>query len=79
MQGPFSGVRVYCGICAVEQQYLHDDVGTVAVVGDHFLQAADLAFNAAEAFLVAEFQLRVDGDCFVAGADHASAIGGGAR
>src|SRR5882757_2028676 len=56
---------------------LHDDVGAVAVFGDHFLQAADLAFNAAKAFLVAEFQLRVDGDCFMAGADHAGAIGGG--
>ncbi len=53
---------------------LHDDIGAVAVVFQHLLQPANLTFNAAQAFLIAEFQLWIDGHRFVAGANHAGAL-----
>jgi hypothetical protein len=56
---------------------LGDDVGAVAIFFDHFVEAANLAFDAAQALEVSGFQLRVDADCFARfGADSAGAVGG---
>src|SRR5258708_2262900 len=51
------------------QRFLHtgdlgDDVRAVAVVFDHFLQAADLAFDAAKPVTIGSFDFRIDGRCF---------------
>ena len=55
---------------------LSDDVGAVAIFFDHFLKAADLAFDAAEALQVGGFQFGIDGDGFARfGADGAGAVG----
>ena len=54
---------------------LRDDVGAVAIVFDHLLQAANLAFDAAQALEVSGFQLRIDTDGFACfGADGAGAV-----
>jgi hypothetical protein len=55
---------------------LHDDVGAVAIVAYHFLQAAYLAFNAAETLLIALFERGVDGNGFMAGPHEAGTLGG---
>ena len=56
---------------------LRDDVGAVAIVFDHFLEAADLAFDAAKAVAIGFFQVGIDGDCFSRFAgDVAGAVGG---
>ncbi len=55
---------------------LRDDVGAVAILFDHFLEAAHLAFDTAEALEISVFQLRIDGDGFAAlGCDGAGAVG----
>ena len=57
---------------------LRDDVGTVAIFFDHFLEAANLAFDAAEAFEIRILKLRIDTDSFASfGAEGAGAIGAG--
>jgi len=43
---------------------LRDDVRAVAVVFDHFLQATDLAFDAAKAVTIGRFDFGVNGHCF---------------
>jgi hypothetical protein len=54
---------------------LRDDVGAVAIVFDHLLQAANLAFDAAQALEVSGFQLRIDTDGFACfGADGTGAV-----
>jgi hypothetical protein len=56
---------------------LGDDVGAVAVVFDHFLQAANLAFDSAQAVAIGFFQLRMDGNGLSGFArNRAGAIGG---
>jgi hypothetical protein len=68
--------------CDASQSFLHagdlgDDVGAVAIFFDHFLQAANLAFDAAQTLEVSGFQLRIDADGFAGfGADGAGAVGG---
>src|SRR6266851_2167423 len=54
---------------------LDDDVAAVAIVAYHFLQAAHLAFNAAETLLIALFERGVDRDGFMAWADDAGTFG----
>src|SRR5579863_469290 len=49
---------------------LGDDVGAVAILFDHLLEAADLAFDAAEAIEVGFFDLRFDFDGFSSGDGH---------
>ena len=39
---------------------LRDDVGAVAIVFDHFLQTADLAFNATKAIAIRLFEVGID-------------------
>jgi hypothetical protein len=57
---------------------LGDDVGAVAIFFDHFLEAADLAFDAAEALEVRGFELGIDADRFTRfGAEGAGAVGAG--
>src|SRR5260370_18650452 len=51
------------------QRFLHagdlrDDVRAVAVVFHHFLQAANLAFDAAQAVAIRRFDFGIDGNCF---------------
>jgi hypothetical protein len=46
---------------------LGDDVGAVAVFFDHAMQAADLAFDEAEATEIGGFDLRVDGYSLASG------------
>jgi hypothetical protein len=56
---------------------LRDDVGAVAIVFDHFLEAADLAFDAAKAVAIGVLELGIDGDCLSGFAgDGAGAVGG---
>ena len=56
---------------------LRDDVGAVAIVFDHFLEAADLAFDAAEAVAIGVFQPGIDSNCLARFAgDCAGAVGG---
>jgi hypothetical protein len=56
---------------------LRDDVGAVAILFDHLLQAADLAFDSTETVAVGLFQAGVDSDRFAGFAgNRASAIGG---
>src|ERR1700756_1000780 len=55
---------------------LHDDVGAVAVVRHHFLQAAHLSFDAAETLLIAVFERWIDCNGFMATADDAGTLGG---
>lgn len=56
---------------------LHDDVGAVAIFVDHFLKAADLPFDAAQAFPIRFFQNRIYGNGLAPpGAAIASATGG---
>src|SRR5580704_15162517 len=40
--------------------YLHHDVGAVAVVFDHFLQTADLAFDPTKAVAIGFFEVGID-------------------
>src|SRR5258708_3153386 len=54
---------------------LHDDVAAVAIVAYHFLQAAHLAFNAAETLLIALFERGVDRGGFIAWADDTGTLG----
>ena len=54
---------------------LGDDVGAVAVILDHFLQAADLPFDAAQPLPIAFLERLIDRQRFVAGAHLASAVG----
>jgi hypothetical protein len=55
---------------------LRDDVRAVAVVFDHFLQAADLAFDATQAVAIGYFDFRIDGDGFARiGFARASCVG----
>ena len=54
---------------------LHDDVGAIAVGLDHFLQAADLAFNSSQPPLVALFEFRIDCDGLMARTDYACTFG----
>jgi hypothetical protein len=56
---------------------LRDDVGAIAIAFDHFLQAANLTFDATEAVAIGVFELRIDASS-LAGfpIDGASAIGG---
>jgi hypothetical protein len=57
--------------------YLRDDVGTVAIVLDHFLEAADLAFDAAKAVAIGFLELGVDAHGFARfRGDGTSAVGG---
>lgn len=46
---------------------LHEDVGAVAVFFNHAVDAAYLAFNAAEAAEIGGFDFRVDTDCLASG------------
>ena len=46
---------------------LRQDIGAVAIVLDHFLQAADLPFDPPEPLEVASFGVGVDGHGFPAG------------
>ena len=55
---------------------LHDDVGAVAVVRHHFLQAAHLSFDTAETLLIAVFESWIDGNGLMAGSDDAGTFGG---
>ena len=56
---------------------LGDDVGAVAIFFDHFLETANLAFNAAESLEIGVLQLRIDGDGLATfGRDAAGAVGG---
>ena len=55
---------------------LHDDVGAVAIVRHHFLQAAHLSFDAAETLLIAVFERWIDSNGFMAGTDDAGSFGG---
>ena len=57
--------------------HLRDDVGTIAIVFHHFLQAADLPFDAAQAMAIGRFDARIDGHSF-ARAGIAGTVGGGA-
>lgn len=52
--------------CFLYGSDLSDDVGAVAVFFDHFLQTADLAFDAAEALAIGFFQGGVYAGCFAA-------------
>jgi len=54
---------------------LGDDVGAVAVVFDHFLEAADLAFDAAQAVAIGFLELRIDTSGFPWLAGRAGAVG----
>ncbi len=63
------------------QRFLHrsdldDDVRAIAVVCHHFLQAAHLAFNAAETLLIAVFKRWIDGNGSMARADDAGTFRG---
>jgi hypothetical protein len=55
---------------------LHDDVRAVAIVCHHFLQAAHLAFNAAETSLIAIFERWINRSGFMPRADQASTFRG---
>ena len=55
---------------------LRDDVRAVAIVCHHFLQAAHLAFNAAETLLIAVFERWIDGNGLMARADEAGTFRG---
>src|SRR5271165_3813008 len=55
---------------------LYDDVGAIAVFANHFLQAANLAFNAAQALLIALLQFGIDSHGPVAGANFTRTLGG---
>jgi hypothetical protein len=55
---------------------LHDDVGAVAIVRHHFLQAAHLTFDTAETLLIAVFERWIDSNGLMAGADDAGTLGG---
>jgi hypothetical protein len=54
---------------------LGDDVGAVAVVFDHFLEASDLAFDAAEAVAIGFLELRIDACGFAGFGGCAGAVG----
>jgi len=41
-----------------------DDVGAIAIVFHHFLQAADLSFDAAQAMAIGLFDVRIDSHGF---------------
>ena len=53
---------------------LRDDVGAIAVVIDHFLEATDLAFDAAEAIAIGVLELRIDSCGFPGLAGWAGAV-----
>lgn len=55
---------------------LDEDVGTVAVVGDHAFEAADLSFDATEALAIGGFDFGIDGDGFAFGGVGFAAAGG---
>ena len=54
--------------------HLRDDVRTVAVFLNHFLQAADLPFNAAKAMPIGRFNFRIDANRFASRMRVASAV-----
>ena len=53
---------------------LHDDVRAVAVVFHHFLQAADLPFNAAKPMPIGRFDFRINANRFASRMRVASAV-----
>lgn len=48
--------------CFLYGSHLRDDVGAIAVFFHHFLQAADLPFDTAEAVLIGSFEFGIDAD-----------------
>jgi hypothetical protein len=57
-------VSTYATERFLDAGYLHQDVGAVAVVFDHFLQAADLAFDSTKAVAIGLFEAGIDVYCF---------------
>ena len=53
---------------------LHDDVCAIAVIGNHFLQAADLAFDAPQTLLICGFNFGIDGEGLMARANDTGAF-----
>ena len=56
---------------------LHEDVGAVAVFGDHASEAAGLAFDAAQALEIGGLDLRIDAEGFAFAGFAGARRGGG--